>query len=384
MTSQGKRKIEELDMIKGLVILLVIFVHLGEMTGLIGACIKQTTWIFSTGIIFMAICFLCSGYVYSVKGTVLQDIIRRARQLIVPYYLIGAVFLAVYFLRFVVMESKPLIWYLDRALTFLAGLNNWNIRLGKAVNNPMEYAFVPFWFVAELFAAFCIFIPIRRITEGKKRIITVIWIAVLCVAAMLFNKFDIQHTLETTYWTNVPYFFVLINIFAIAMLLLTGSLLRNVNFLEKDSIKPAFTCIKTVISLIVVIAYYVTDKDTDYALQYGKWGPYGCLSIILSTIVSVCFFYLLFRVFSYAKRIVLVKKILCFVGENSLVILLLHYGIAETITWIGGFWRDYFENPFMPDEFSAVNCLITYTGTLMVLSALFFVNEIWVKKHKSR
>lgn len=97
MVQLQKKRIEELDMIKGIAIVLVFFRHINEMTG-ISNLGNFYTHVFSTFFeLFMLLFFFCSGYVFSTKGTVLQNIRKKAKQLLLPILKFhGAVFLKIY------------------------------------------------------------------------------------------------------------------------------------------------------------------------------------------------------------------------------------------------------------------------------------------------
>lgn len=382
--SKGKVRIVEIDMVKGVVILFIFFIHLFDTTGITELYLSYTNWLYSGAtLLFMIICFLCSGYVYSGEGTALKKIAQKAKQLLIPRVKFGLAFLAVYFLRYVMIEARSVTWFMDNAMSNIVGLQNWNIRLGQAYPNQMLYAFAAYWFVDELFTAFCIFIPLRKLTEGRTVYARVGVILALLTAAGLCNQFDIQHTLETTYTTNVPYFFILINAFGISALLMTGDLLKEVRFFEPEKHSKVFSFTAAGVSLALFILYVITDKADDYALQYGKWGSNAAFSILTAAIISACLLYLMVFVFQYVKRVSLIKRALCFLGRNTMDILLLHIGVAEIITWIGGFWQDYYNEPFRAEQFSVCHCLVIFGGTIAFLTVYFLIRSRYPRIKRS-
>ena len=110
----------------------------------------------------MVLFFLCSGYVYSPKGTIWQDIGRKAKQFLWTIAKFALLVTAIYFVRYILIDHRSLLWFADNTVTNVLALTSWNLRLGAAPSNLMRYGFVPFWFVEEMFTAFCLFIPVQR------------------------------------------------------------------------------------------------------------------------------------------------------------------------------------------------------------------------------
>lgn len=382
MTGLHKKRIEELDMIKGFAIVLVFFRHINEITGIsnLGNIYSKLFTTFFEA--FMILFFLCSGYVYSSKGGAFQSIRKRAKQLLLPFLKYGIFFTALYFLRYVIIEHKPFVWFADNTLTNFGGFTNWNIRLGTAPGNQMMYAFVASWFIIELFAAFCLFTPIRKLTDGKHISVRIISAAALMGAAMLLNRFDVQHTLKNTYNSGVPFIFVLINIFGFASVLMIGNLLKEIRFFELESQSKIRMTVTLLICLAVSITLFATFKNTGYALQYGKWGSFGCLSIPVTTVGGLAVTYVLVFCMRFVKKLPGFKKALCFLGENSMYILLLHIGIAEVVCWIGGFWNNIYLEPYPTEQISIANFLITSLITAAVLAG-FFTARYFLKRKKT-
>lgn len=368
----AKKRLDELDIIKGIAIVFVFLRHLNEITG--ASALYTTTeerlYLFFEA--FMILFFLCSGYVYSSKGTAVQEIRKRAKQLLLPFLEFGLAATAVYFLRYVIIEHKPLLWFADNTLTNFLGLTNWNVRLGTAQPNQMEYAFVAFWFLLEMFPAFCIFIPIKKLTDQKGLFARGSAAAGLMVIAMVLYHFDPQHTVADLYNSSVPFFLVLINVFGFASVLMIGSILKEFNAFDLDNIPQKVKLSLAAVCFVLDSALVLLYRHR-YALQYGSWGPYGAFSIPLTILDGLMLTYFLVFLAHYMKRIPILKTIYCFLGQNSLYILLLHIGIAECICWIGGFWHDVYAQPFPVEDFRVVNWWITILGTAAILSIFFAV-----------
>lgn len=369
-----KKRLDELDIIKGIAIVFVFLRHINEITGAsaLYTAVEERTYLFFEA--YMILFFLCSGYVYSAKGTVLQEIRKRAKQLLLPFLEFGLAATVLYFLRYVIIEHKPLLWFADNTLTNFLGLTNWNVRLGKAQSNQMEYAFVAMWFLLEMFPAFCIFIPVKKLTDKKGLASRVAAAAGLMGIAMVLYHFDPQHTVTDLYNSSVPFFLVLINVFGFASVLMLGSILKELNAFDLDAFPKKLMYLLAVGCLVTDSALVVLYNNR-YALQYGKWGPYGAFSIPLTILDGLMLTYFLVFLAYYMKKVPILKTIYCFLGRNSLYILLLHIGIAECICWIGGFWHDVYAQPYPVEDFRAVNWWITVLGTAAVLAVFFIVKD---------
>lgn len=373
-----KKRLEELDIIKGIAIGFVFLRHLNEITGASAVYTDAEERLYLFFESFMILFFLCSGYVYSSKGTVLEEIRKRAKQLLLPFLEFGLAATALYFLRYVIIEHKPLLWFADNTLTNFLGLTNWNVRLGKAQPNQMEYAFVAFWFLLEMFPAFCVFIPVKKLTDQRGLAARVAAAVGLMGIAMVLYHFDPQHTVADLYNSSVPFFLVLINIFGFASVLMIGSILKELNAFDLDAVPKKVMHLLAVLCLVFDTILVLLYRHR-YALQYGSWGPYGAFSIPLTILDGLTLTYFLVILAHYMKRIPILKTIYCFLGQNSLYILLLHIGIAECICWIGGFWHDVYAQPFPAEDFRTVNWWITILGTSAVLAAFFAVRN-WIHR----
>lgn len=382
MAQIAKKRIDELDMVKGFAIILVFFRHINEITGISNLDNPFTITFKVFFEIVMILFFLCSGYVFSNKGTILQGIGKKAKQLLIPLLTFGLFDTAIYFVRYIIVEGKPFIWFLDNTLTNFVGLLNWNIRLGAVIPNPMKYAFVPYWFIFQLFVAFCLFIPLMKWLEEKHIAIKIAVAAVLMGIAMVLNYFDVQHTLADTFNSSVPYAFVLINLFGFTSILLIGRIFKEISFFDLKALPKAFS---SIIAIGCLIIYYLLpyDPQCGYALQYGKWGPFDTYGFIIITIGGITLTYFLIFVMGLLKRFSPVKKAFCFLGENSLYILMLHMALAETICWIGGFWHDVYHEPFDPANISIPHYFITVLGTIAGL-AIFFIGRYFFQNRKRR
>lgn len=373
---EKKKRLEELDIVKGWGILLVCFRHINELTGLAALNLPLLVYLFSLFEAFMVMFFLLSGYVYSPKGTVLQDMGKKAKQLLLPMLEIGLVNTALYFVRYVVVEKRPLLWFIDNTVTNFAGLGNWNVRLWETQPNLMTYAFVPYWFVMELFTAFLLFIPLYRLIQKKPVGVRILTAALLLAAAMVCNYFDVQGSIANSYNSSVSFYFVLINIFGFSALLLTGKLLSEVELYRMEAHSFRFNAIFAAVCFGVDTVLLLFYLNNGYAMQYGKWGMGGPLGILETVLDGFTLTYFMVFLAYYNRRLPSAfRKALMFLGSNSQYLLLLHITIAETICWLGGWWQDVYHGPYPVEEFSLLHYLVTVAGTAVVLGVFFWARQ---------
>lgn len=169
--------------------------------------------------------------------------------------------------------------------------------------------------------------------------------------------------------------------FGFAAVLMFGNILKEINIFDLDAHSKVFNIVCAAVCFIADSVFVVLYANHGYCLQYGGWGPYGCFSIPATILDGFMLTYLLIFITHYAKKLAIVKKALSFLGQNSLYVLVLHFGIAECICWIGGFWHDVYHEAYPVEKFNIFNWGITVLGTAAVLVAYFFVkNPIQRKK----
>lgn len=381
---QPSKRIEEIDIVKGIAIIFVFFRHVTEITGVQALNHPHINLLFTCFESFMILYILFSGYVSTSKGSILQGIGQRAKRLLIPLLLYGLFFTVLYFIRYVIIEGKPFIWFLDNTITNFLGLSNWNVRLNEPTPNLMLYAFAPYWFLIELFTAFCLFIPVKKFVDNKGGIANKIIAAMALMSiAMILNFCDVQGTLANTFNSYVPFYFILINIFGFSAVLMIGNILKYFNVFDLDKLSNNQKVILALICFTIDTFFVLYYNNNGYALQYGNWGPFGCLNILFTTIDGFLLTYLLLIVAHYLKKLNAVKKSLYFLGANSMEILILHLGIAEFICFVGGFWYDVYHEPYPVEKFSLTNFVITVFGTMVILGIVFIVKYNFFQKTKT-
>lgn len=370
-----KKRIEEIDMVKGIVIILVTFMHVSSYCGAI-------EWSFAKGIMahifsesIMILFMIISGYLFSKKGTCFYDIKYRLKQLLIPSFVCLIIFSFLYFVRYVMIEHISINEYFIHFFQNLFQTCHYDIFSRKVVHNYMAYAFDPLWYICEISTAYFLFIPIFHYLENKTQKIKWVFAIILLFIAMIFAKLDIQNLSRDLYNSAATYFFIIPNIFGFSAMLLIGSILRENNLFDVEKI-PKNKRNSLAIIFFVIYLFLCVNYDNYYALQYGIWGQYGVLSIPITTFAAIILSFSLICLCFYLKKCQTLKNIFSFCGKNSLDILLIHCGVAEIICYIGGFWFDIYGSESYPKElFSYWNW-----GLAVVLTFVITIITINVKR----
>ena len=381
MNALNKKRIIELDMVKGFAIISVFFRHMNSITG-VSSCGGLYPALFrQNSEALMAAFILISGYVFSGKGTLGEQYKKNVLRLLKNYLIYTAVIIAAYFAVYVIPGNMSVTRFLQNALTDLAAAGPWNL-FAENERNILYYGVVPYWYITELITGMCLFIPLNRYTSGKPPYFRYCCIALLLLTGMAFYTLDLQGMIAHPFSGHFTYFFVLPNIFVFCGILMLGNALRAIRFFEIDGQNKGFIATAGAISLAVAVFGIVTC-DNSYALQLGKWGPFKVWSIPITAFEGVCVTYLLVLVFRFLKRLQPVEKVMVFLGQNTLEILMTHFLVADLLTLAFGRWHDYLEYGFPRADYSALYAfLITVLTAVIILSFIFIKRKITLARSR--
>jgi fucose 4-O-acetylase-like acetyltransferase len=304
IASSPNRRIAWLDAVKGLGIILVVIGHAAPLED------KLVKVIFS---FHMPLFFIISGYRFGFakyRDDFPGLLKSRAKSLLYPYFVSGLVF----FLIWLVFQSqKPFadisfgavggVFY-DHLLTWLQGLGLVNIFKPLAFINPVGAS----WFILALFCTQILFYLFLKTARALKPAISlVILIAVAALGLYVGKRIFLP-------WN--------IDIALVSMLLMfCGYVARQNRYLERLS---AWWSLALLGVWLVCLKYsFLSMNDR----VYQRW-PLAILGSIAAT------FFLLVVVRRFIKldgRFGFIWRGLCFIGERTLVILIVH---ATLIAWV--------------------------------------------------
>lgn len=276
------KRLEWLDAIKGIGILLIMACH----TGLL----PRISFLFTAG--YISIFFVASGYTYKAKDSFREEISKRCKRLLVPYF-------------FWVSLSLVLLYVLNIKQNFLAGIygmlySRYSLYFGMETKN--DVLLLPFtgntppWFLTGLFIALMLMYFVRR-AHTVLIIIFCIVLSMIAIYIPVLLPWSIDTALIGT-----------LQIYAGAQI--RGGQLKTINKW------PSF---------LLVGCFYVAllafDRTNNISVRiYGNHEPISVISYTLTGIMEFCLMSYVFRLFE-SKKIV---RWLAEIGRLSLVLMCIH------------------------------------------------------------
>ena len=332
-----KKRIDEIDMIKGILILFVVISHVAGFAGIRGLYPIASNIISTLVLIAMVTFYILSGYTYNQGSkTLMETIGKRIKSIVLPYYAYAIPMLVFLFVFFILFEHRTMNWFLDGVLAVLLQLQSTYIFSDGVLVHEMMYSVFACWFIFQLLVAFIVFIPVYRLVENKKLYVKLIAALVLLGLGALFYSLDIQK-LNGEFFPAVCKMLVLPNIFGIAGLLMIGKCASLIELLDMKRYSGGKRLISVIASVIVIVVAYATD-DYIYDFPIGKWGAFGEISYFTTPVYGIALMVLLGCLVYEFKKNETVKKSLVFFGKNSLDFLILHFFIVWFISYVCGIW----------------------------------------------
>lgn len=332
----SKKRIEWIDVAKGIGTLLVILSHLTQNDQFL------RTIIFS---FHMPLFFFLSGMVFSNKKPFKQFLFRKIRTLYIPY----VIFLILdYFISFIlscIQNGFSINMVKDISFLFFKSLIGWNFMQNIYSNNP------PIWFLCALFFASIVLYFVLKLNKAL-----VILAIPLCILL--------------TYFISVPLPFGISHIIAALPFMIIGyfskALFNKFNNLciSKIKIKKySFICLIILTMAFIFVISIVISKYNGFvsmqSLEYGNTLLFYINAII--GIIVVC-----------GVSIILPKlRIIKYYGENSIIILCVHFYLCRKLI-------PYLFNCFGIESLLynfGIELLLTVFVALLMIPVIFIANK---------
>ena len=358
------KKIDELDMIKGLSIMAVVCIHLLSISGLKQYCGVGIKVEMSLCAPLMILFFILSGYLKSNKDEKpCAYLARRLKRIFVPYYAMAAVLLVAYAIIYLAIERKSIGWYIDGAIGILLQIQSFHwLDTSSTGFHTMYYGAVVGWFLFQMAVAELIFVPVSYKIREKRSSLKLILAGLFLLLGAIFYILDLQGLNEK----NKPMLliaFVLPNIPGEAGLMLLGEYLADISFLNFEAYSQPRKIISALISFAVIVTLMATD-NYKYQFPDGNWGPFGAVSFLTETLYGLALIVLLGLICNVIKKFGPVKSGLSHLGKMSMSILITHYFLAYLTAYICGFWYKPLAGPVQ-----SPNC-ITAIGRFALMFAV--------------
>ena len=335
-----KKRIDEINMIKGIGILMVVCIHLLSISGLKQFCGVGIKIEMSLCAPLMILFFILSGYLSSNrKDNAKSYLINRIKRIFVPYYAMAIVLLVAYAIIYLWIEQKSLGWYIDGMIGILFQFQSFHW-LDTSITglHPMFYGAVVGWFLFQMAVAELIFVPILYHLKDKKNYYKFILAVLFLLLGAILYHFNFQGLNENPFAT-VLLAFVLPNIPGEVGLMMFGDYLASISYLDFDSYSNHRMVIEWIVSFILIVFFIVND-NYKYLFPFGGWGAFKELSYFTETLYGLSLITFIGVLCHFIKKFNLIKNILGYLGTISMSILVIHYFLAYLIAYICGFWYE--------------------------------------------
>ena len=292
---EDKKRIEYLDVAKGIAMLCVILAHIPVPD--IPAFVNRICFSFH-----MPVFFLLSGYLFK-KTDMNTFIVRKSKQLLLPY---------LYTSGFVILFSVCINWYSkDYSITTERNILEWLWAGFYGSGNTFSE---PFWIkhIGAIWFFLAIFFALLLLNFCLHQKYSILWVIVFVLLgnytkSVIWLPFSIQAAL-----LSLGYVYI-------------GYEIKRKNLLEK------------ILSKLIIVAglfclwlvYIINDGGHLYLVQ-GYFEKGLILEILFSTAASLCLLWLSRLISMNTKYI---KRFFSFYGKNSLLILCIHLVELNTFRW---------------------------------------------------
>lgn len=322
-----KRRVEYIDMVKGIAILCIALYHI-----VAPSIIKNVLNGMSVVLLFSF--FFYSGYLYTPgKDEMKRSISKRAKGLLLPFVTYSISFWAVGSVVLILKGKETIMDALCCLRNFFAG-SIWNRTIQDLFgwdyhHLGSQYPFLAdFWFLPALFLASVLFIILReKICKSAKSIIITVVIMLLITGVLRFFSISLPYNLQLIpFWTAV---------------MLMGNVFREGNVLDKLKGKSAWFIGVVVSVLGIGISVYLGWGKKLFRGEFDKPEVVSmivlfCLGIITTWGISMI-----------CKKMedsgINISKI-AYLGSHSIFLYMYHYFIAWIISMFTGFSIRYDEN----------------------------------------
>ena len=305
--AEGKR-ITELDIMKGMGIILIAVYHLvyRSMDGIADNMIRGMGWA------YIGIFFLLSGYTFSRQDSVMQSYKKKVLGLLLPALMLELVLLTLGGIYCIFVHDYTFQDILhDAAVTVLRPEITTRISAEWGNGGVLFLNLSPVWFIWGMLWTELFFFPLRKLLDGKGE---VIW----CAAMLLLMGIQIPLyiCMEPAPWglTLVPTYL---------QFMLIGAKLREKNAVEMlKKIRPLPAFGLTVVCLAVHFGLFLFNGNENYyAGLIGRRGALDVFTVILQVLPAALAFFLIARAIG---KVAWLHTGLEWLGRHTLGILMMH------------------------------------------------------------
>ena len=312
-------RLQYVDAIKGIAILWIVFYHL------IAACAFKTYVLNPLMELFLVLFFFFSGYFYNPdKGSIWQNIWKRSKSVLVPFFVYSLIFWAVGTIYLIATGQAPFVETLGCLRNFYAGciwnrdIQNWaNLdyyHLGK------RYLFLAdFWFLLALFFSSIIFFLLAKFVLKKVPFSIISILALFALTGVCVGfKFTLPYNLHMVpYWTAF---------------MLLGALAGSRKLIELPMLKRVPKYVIGIAAMAVGVLVATLAKEPTLNQFRGTFaGENQVISMLLCIAAAIPFVWGIGMLFHQLEQDGLRLKEIGWLGSHSLVFYLFHMFYAWLI-----------------------------------------------------
>lgn len=296
-----KERLDYLDVAKGIGIILVM---MGHSCGIILFGDYITAF-------YMAMFFVAAGYVYKPgKYSVKENIKKRSKRILVPYFAYNALLFLYYILKGIakhdlnMKESLLAVLGVFYSRNYLWTDSTENVYFFKLLNDPV-------WFLTAMFTASVIFfIIVDSINNIKKCVIISI---MLIAASAVMSRLPVL----------LPWSIDSAPLYAFFMLM--GALMAKYRFFDRIY----SICQYVLLLLAFVLSVFLRCWNGKTNMSVRVYGNHGMSSVAAAAYIGVAGTAVLFYIAKLLCREIHVKKILSYIGQNTMAIMALHMAVFQ-------------------------------------------------------
>lgn len=295
-----EKRVLSLDIAKGLGILIVMVWHLIYLT-MPGMSVFK---IFFGSLMFVY--FFISGYTYKIgKRSIGQNILHRAKQLLIPFVIYKLICYIIGGMAFLIMGKATLPEIGSHVISSLPGTFNPVI----TEFNLFNYILSVYWFLEQLFLSSVIFFLFADYALKNLKRLSLICGGLLGISAILI-QFGIVLP-----W-NLQCSPMLVTV------MLIGAYCGKKKLFTEGSLKGKSLLFSVIIAFAVKVVLFMISPIS--SLSRGMIGTLGGASVITATIQGICGSYVLINLCRLFEKNKISSKVFSWLGNNTIPFLLLH------------------------------------------------------------
>jgi len=357
-TPEKGARLKSLDVLKGFIILIIVFAHLFMCVPGDGSR-GPSSPIIATLYMGLMLFFLISGYFFRPGRSAKENILKRAIQLMIPLIAMCAIFpIILYGYLSLMGYSMDFVEGWTYCLRAIIGPITMGLPFDDVsdVSRPLMASFVGSYFLQVMLVGFIIFYVLAPRIRGDAKKTLVSLVVILTVAVLLRAFLPWQ-----------PPFFAILGIISSAFMIVGAECgrIKLIERVEDHALKsPKYLGTVAIAFIVTVVLVLLFNPGVEF--DNNVFGEHGALSIYPFFITGLAASYWFITLGVACSKVPGLSKFLGFLGKHTLVILVMHGFAAKLIIPLLGYQLTTLQ--WVP-EMSMVNTVITGFGAIAIAIA---------------